>query len=272
MVSVKEAYKNAAVLLKSAGIDSFRLDARVLMENIINADSGKLPLYFDRILTENEKNKYESFVRKRASHIPISYIINKKEFFSLDFYVEEGVLVPRGDTEILVSEALKTGKNKIADLCCGSGCVGLTLAKLLPNSQVTLFDISDKAIEVTKKNMKLLDITNAEVIKSDILKEELPEKYSLIVSNPPYIPASDINTLEKTVKDCEPLNALTDGKDGLTFYKRLKILSEKYLDTDGVLLAEIGINQLNQVKNIFKDISYTCDLAGIPRVIKKYAD
>lgn len=272
MVSVKEAYKKSSEILKSAGIESFLIDTRVILEHILNIESGKLPLYYDKILTESEQKKLEGAIEKRAAHTPVAYITNKKEFYSLDFYVEEGVLIPRGDTEILVSEALKIIKSKdkkikIADLCCGSGCIGLTLAKLIPKSEVTLFDISDKAIEITKKNAKKLGIKNAEAVKADILKEELPENYGLIVSNPPYIPALDIAGLEKTVKAYEPISALTDNSDGLTFYKRLKYLA-KYLDTEGMLLAEIGINQLSDVKNIFENLDYICDLSNIPRVIK----
>jgi len=182
MVSVKEAYIKGAEILKNAAIESYRLDARVLLEHILGLESGKLPLYYDKIITNDQKKEYERSILKRAEHIPVSYITNKKEFYSLPFYVEEGVLIPRGDTEILVSEALKLKKKKIADVCSGSGCIGLTLAKLQPESEVTLFDISPKAISVCKKNIELLGIKNARVIKTDILKEELPEKYDLIVS------------------------------------------------------------------------------------------
>lgn len=275
MVSVKEAYINSAEALKASGIESFLIDARVILEHILNIESGKLPLYYDKILTNSEQNSLENAIEKRAAHTPVAYITNKKEFYSLDFYVEEGVLIPRGDTELLVSEALKAIKEinakdekiKIADLCCGSGCIGLTLAKLIPKSEVTLFDISDKAIEITKKNAERLGIKNAKAVKADILKEELPESYSLIVSNPPYIPVRDIAGLEKTVKAYEPICALTDNSDGLTFYKRLKYLSKR-LESNGILLAEIGINQLYDVKNIFGSLDYICDLANIPRVIK----
>lgn len=275
MVSVREAYKKSTEALKSAGIESFLIDSRVILEHILNIESGKLPLYYDKILTKSEQKSLENAIEKRAAHTPVAYITNKKEFYSLDFYVEEGVLIPRGDTELLVSEALKAIKEinakgekiKIADLCCGSGCIGLTLAKFIPKSEVTLFDISDKAIEITKKNAERLGIKNAKAVKADILKEELPESYSLIVSNPPYIPICDIACLEKTVKTYEPTNALTDNSDGLTFYKRLKYLSKR-LESNGILLAEIGINQLYDVKNIFGSLDYICDLANIPRVIK----
>lgn len=270
MVSVKEAYIKGTEILKKADIESYRLDARVLLENILDLDSGKLPLYYDKILKENEEKEYEIAISKRAKHIPVSYITNKKEFYSIEFYIKEGVLIPRGDTEILVSEALKEKKKKIADICSGSGCIGLALAKLEPECEVTLFDISPLAIEVANKNIELLGIKNAKVIKKDILKEDLIEKYDLIVSNPPYIPKKDIANLEKTVKDYEPINALTDGDDGLTFYKRLKVLSENHLNPGGAILLEIGIDQLNDMKNIFGEIEYTCDLAGIPRVIKRY--
>lgn len=272
MVSVKEAYINSSEALKASEIESFLIDTRVILEHILNIESGKLPLYYDKILTKSEQKSLENAIEKRAAHTPVAYITNKKEFYSFDFYVEKGVLIPRGDTELLVSEALKAIKSKdekikIADLCCGSGCIGLTLAKLIPKSEVTLFDISDKAIEITKKNIERLGIKNAKAVKADILKDELPESYELIVSNPPYIPACDIAGLEKTVKAYEPICALTDNSDGLTFYKRLKYLS-KHLELNGILLAEIGINQLYDVKNIFGSLDYICDLANIPRVIK----
>lgn len=270
MVSVKEAYIKGTDILEKENIESYRLDARVLLENILKLDSGKLPLYYDKILTENEEKEYESAILKRAKHIPLSYITNKKEFYSIEFYIKEGVLIPRGDTEILVSEALKEKKKKIADVCSGSGCIGLTIAKLQKDSEVTLFDISPVAIEVAEKNIELLGIKNAKVIKKDILKEDLSEKYDLIVSNPPYIPKRDIEGLERTVKDYEPISALTDGDDGLTFYKRLKELSEKHLNKGGAIFLEIGIDQLNDVKDIFGEIEYIRDLAGIPRVIKRY--
>ena len=263
MVSVKEAYKKGAEALN----DSF--EARILLEHLICCESGKLPLFYDRILTVKEETEYADFIEKRSRNMPVSYIINKKEFFSLDFYVKEGVLIPRFDTEILVFEALKyaKGKMRIADLCCGSGCIGLSIAKNLPDSFVDLYDISDVAIDVTEVNIERLGIKNAKVHKLDILNENLQGVFDIIVSNPPYIPKKDIETLMNDVKDFEPVSALTDGGDGLTFYKKLKEISDKNLSDKGTLLAEIGINQEPEVKDIFKNCRFVEDTAGIPRVM-----
>lgn len=270
MVSVKEAYKNAQETLREKGISSYQIDSRVILEHIINCQSGQLPLCYDRELTKEEEREYEKAILKRKNHIPVSYITHKKEFYGLLFYVDKGVLIPRPDTENLVDEALKIakGNEKIADLCSGSGCIGLSLAYNLPKSRVTLFDVSDICIKIANKNKENLKLKNAQIIKIDLIKEELPEAYDMIVSNPPYIPVCDIENLDKTVREYEPAMALTDGGDGLLFYKRLKYFSDKYLKVGGTLLMEIGINQLKDVENIFGKISYSCDLAGIPRVVK----
>lgn len=263
MVSVKEAYKKGAEILGDS------LDARVLLEHLLECESGKLPLFYDRILTDAEEIKYQEFIEKRKENMPVSYITNKKEFYSLEFYVKEGVLIPRFDTEILVSEALKYAKKDmhIADLCCGSGCIGISIAKNVPDSFVELYDISDVAVEVANINTQKLGIKNASVQKADILKDELIGKFDIIVSNPPYIPEKDIDTLMEDVRDYEPKEALTDGGDGLLFYKRLKEICDNHLTDKGMLFAEIGINQENDVKNIFKTCRFVNDLAGIPRVM-----
>ena len=270
MVSVKDAYTKAADLLKKNGIEFYSADARILLESVLNIESGKLPIYYQNVLEYDEEKRYGDFIEKRIKKVPVSYITNKKEFYSLDFYVESGVLIPRCDTEILADEALKAAKepSDAADLCCGSGCIGLTLAKYRPYVHTELFDISPAAVRVSKINKERLKIENASVSELDIMKFELPHKYDMILSNPPYIPRNDFDSLQEDVKNYEPALALTDGGDGLSFYKRLKYLSDKYLKKHGILVAEIGINQLEDVKKIFGDIDYVCDLSGIPRVIK----
>lgn len=269
MVTVREAYKAAAESLKNHGTEFYNADARILLECVLGIDSGKLALYYDSALSEENAQKYREYIKFRIKNVPVSYITNKKEFYSLDFYVDNRVLIPRFDTEILADEAIKHAQNvkTAADLCCGSGCIGLTLAKFCPHLSADLFDISDGAVEVSRINTQKLDIKNADVIKLDILKNPLPKKYDMILSNPPYIPICDIDGLSDDVKKYEPVNALTDGLDGLTFYKRLKILAQEHLNDGGIMLLEIGINQLDDMKKIFGEIEFLKDINGIPRVI-----
>lgn len=269
MVTVREAYKAAAESLKKHGTEFYNADARILLECVLGIDSGKLALYYDSALSEENAQKYREYTDLRIKNVPVSYITNKKEFYSLDFYVDNRVLIPRFDTEILADEAIKHAQNvkAAADLCCGSGCIGLTLAKFCPHLSADLFDISDGAVEVSRINAQKLDIKNADVIKLDILKNPLPKKYDMILSNPPYIPICDIDGLSADVKKYEPVNALTDGLDGLTFYKRLKILAQEHLNDGGIMLLEIGINQLDDMKKIFGEIEFLKDINNIPRVI-----
>lgn len=274
MVKIKEIYLEGIKILEKNEIETPKTDARVILEHLLGVNNGMLPLYFDND-GEEIKEKYFRLINKRAEHTPCSYITNKKEFMALDFFVNEGVLIPRPETENLCEYAIENinsqkRKVKVADICSGSGCIGLSIAKYCKNSEVFLFDVSDVAVQVAQINKKNLNIDNAKIFKKDILKEEIEEKFDFIFSNPPYIPLEDIPTLMEEVKDFEPKIALTDGKDGLTFYKVLANTACKNLSQGGILAVEIGINMHNDVKNIFKKYGETeiiKDDFGIERIV-----
>lgn len=274
MVKIKDVYLEGIKILTENEIETPKTDARVILEYVLNVKRGMLPLYYEEN-GEKFKDKYFDFIKKRANHTPCSYITKNKEFMGLDFYVEEGVLIPRPETENLCEYGIEKikGKNrnvKVADICSGSGCIGLSVAKYCKNADVTLFEISDKAIEVSEKNRENLDLKNAKIIKKDILKEEIDGEFDFIFSNPPYIPSCDIPILMEEVRDFEPKIALTDGKDGLTFYKKLAEIADGHLKNGGLLAVEIGINMHNDVEKILKKYGETeiiKDDFGIERIV-----
>jgi len=209
---------------------------------------------------------------------PLSQAMGYTEFYGEKVLVNSNVLTPRQDTEILVQQAIgaierkmeksKTGEVSVLDLCTGSGCIALALSKNT-NANIVASDICDKALAVAKKNLENRKLV--EVIKSDLLAGLDGRKFDVIVSNPPYIPANDINDLDHEVKNCEPLKALDGGIDGLDFYRRIATDIKNYLNLNGVVLLEVGINQATNVKRLFekdyKNISIIKDLNGIDRVV-----
>jgi release factor glutamine methyltransferase len=266
-------------ILKKANIDSYRLDSQLILSKVINKDNLFILVNRDWEVEDKLVDEFLSLINKRKNKMPVKYILNECEFMGLDFWVEEGVLIPRPDTEILVEKAIEEIKEnklkKICDVCCGSGVIGLSLAKLLEDLDVSLFDISEKAIEVTKKNIFKLDLENkAKVYYSDLLKEAKINnmKFDMILSNPPYIRKDVIPTLMEDVKDYEPVIALDGGEDGLDFYHRITLDSKEILNEDGMIIYEIGHDQKQDVMNIlvengFCQVECLKDLAGNDRVV-----
>ena len=235
-----------------SGGESPKTDARAILEFLLQIEFGKLPLYLSDS-AEDIREEYFRFISERKEGKPLSYITGKKEFFSRNFHVREGVLIPRPETENLVSAVLEHLPEKpvcIADICSGSGCIGITLA-LESGQSVDLYELSSEAIAISRENAEILG-ANVSIFQKDILAEELPKKYDVMVSNPPYIPRSDMQYLMTDVVDYEPEMALTDGGDGLLFYRRLVVLAEKFLADGGILAVEIGINQHLLVADIMK--------------------
>ena len=261
-------------VLKQNNIPDYQLDANVLLCYAMGVDKSYLIVNREKEVSCEVQEKYMSYIELRSKDMPLSYITNSREFMGLDFYVKEGVLIPRSDTETLCTWAIDfAGKKrvKIADICCGSGCVGLSLAKYLPDSEVTLFDISDTALEVTKINAESLSLTDrVKMVKKDILSSGLDEKYDILVSNPPYIETAVIDTLDATVRDYEPTLALDGGADGLEFYRRISELSYDSLSDIGAVAFEVSYDQADKVEPMLNRFSKTGrekDLAGIDRIV-----
>ncbi|WP_027307915.1 peptide chain release factor N(5)-glutamine methyltransferase [Caloramator sp. ALD01] len=265
--------------IQNISSDTPQLDAEVLLSSLLKKDRLYLIIHRDDILDNEVLERYKEYVERRKKGEPVAYIINKKEFYGYEFYVEKGVLIPRPDTEILVEEVIKRSgeyeKPVIADVGCGSGAISVTLAKEIKGSRVFALDLMDIPIKVTKINAKRLGVEDrVQVIRSDIfenLNKELEGRVDIIVSNPPYIRDEVIPTLMTDVKDYEPYEALSGGEDGLIFYRRIAKEALKYLKRDGLIAFEIGFDQREELFNIlskdYKDIECIKDLAGLDRVI-----
>lgn len=262
---------------KSKNIQSARLDAEVLLSHVLRQERIYLYVHFDEPMEQNELSKFREYVKKRAQHVPIAYIIGEREFMGLPFKVTKDTLIPRPDTEILVENVLnnvdRDKEIEIVDIGTGSGAIILSLLVNLPKAQGKTVDISSKAIEVAKENAVNLQVNDrCEFFVGDLFAPLNGSKFDVIVSNPPYIPQKDIATLEDDVKEYEPVSTLTDGGDGLSYYRRLLSEGKAYIKENGFIALEIGIYQSEDVKQIamdngWKDIKIIKDYAGIDRVV-----
>ena len=245
-------------------------DIYSLLCNLLNCDRAGLLLKKDKTLSDSEYSLLTKNISLAKTGMPIAYITGKKEFYSLTFEVTPDVLIPRPDTETLVEYAIKYADGKkVLDLCAGSGCVGLSVARNA-KCDITLADISDKALAVAMKNAGNLKV-NARFVKTDILKDEIKGTYDIILSNPPYIETGVIPTLDKSVFGFEPVLALDGGTDGLKFYPVIAKKAAKALVKGGILAVETGYNQGKAVKDIFdmyfSETGIIKDLAGNDRVV-----
>ncbi len=271
---IKDIFIEYKKILKENNFDTYSLDVEVLLMNVTGFSKTQLYLNTDYTLKTEEYEKFKKFFNRRLKNEPIAYIIEKCEFMGMDFLLNNHTLIPRPDTEILVEKAIeiinKNNFNNALDIGTGSGAIAISLAKYC-NINVTALDINNKAIEMAKKNASINKVKNIEFIQSDIF-EKINNKYDIIVSNPPYIKTEDIKTLEKNVKDYEPILALDGGKSGLIFYEKITNNAIKYLNKNGYLMFEIGYDQAKEVKNImennnFYNITVLKDLSGLDRVV-----
>lgn len=260
--------------------DTPKLDTEILLQKAIgDVDRLYIQLNLDKKLSDEELKCFNEMINDRLNGRPIAYIVKNREFMALDFYVEEGVLIPRPDTEPLVEEVIELSKGMkdvtIVDIGTGSGAISVSLAKYIKNSYVYSLDISDKALSIGKKNAVNNEVDDKiEFIKSDVFTgiKDRNLKLDIIVSNPPYIKKEDIKTLHTQVKDYEPYIALEGGEDGLDFYRIITEKSLKYLKSNGILAFEVGHDQANDVCTImenhgYKKIYTKKDLQGIDRVV-----
>ena len=246
-MTIMEAIKKGMIELKNGNIESPKLKTRLLMQFILNKPRQYVIVNDMEELNENEEKKYFDAILKIRKGIPIEHITHQKEFMKLNFFVDENVLIPRQDTEILVEEVIKisqkTNAKKILDLCTGSGAIAVSLAKYLPETEITAIDISNEALKIAKRNAINNEVENQiTFISSDMFTNLNDEKFDIIVSNPPYIKRNVIDTLDEEVKK-EPHIALDGGEDGLYFYKKIIKESYQYLKYGGYLCLEIGFDQ-----------------------------
>jgi release factor glutamine methyltransferase len=271
-----DIYKNASIRLKEAGVPEYQLDARLLLEYVCGTDYNTLLVHGDRDVSPEEEKKYNELIEKRASRIPLAYIVGYQEFMGLTFDVNENVLVPNQDTETLAEEALRELSDgmRFMDLCTGSGCVALSILNYTNDTSCVMTDISDKAIEVATGNRDRLGFSDrAEIVKTDLFPQDDDKKFDMIVSNPPYIRTDVIATLPPEVGKGEPYIALDGGQDGLIFYRRIIENAPKWLYTSGWLMMEIGYDQGDAVAGLMKDggfheVEVIKDLGGNDRVVR----
>ena len=258
------------ILLK-AGIEDAKLDAWYLLEYSLPIDRVSFLLNGSKPVTAAQKEQYESLIEKRASHIPVQHLTGVQDFMGFTFKVNEHVLIPRQDTEVLVEEVLKVSKGKkVLDMCTGSGCIIISLSKLSDLESATAVDISKKALEVAKENVTSLD-AKVTLVESDLFAK-VDGKFDIIVSNPPYIESAEVDKLSPEVKDHEPRLALDGTEDGLWFYRKIIDEAENYLTENGELFFEIGYNQGEAVSELMKakgycEVRVIKDLPGLDRVV-----
>ncbi len=269
-MNVKEAIKYGIDNLKN--IDDKSLKVRLILSHFMNVEKNYLITHDDEELSEEIEEKYKQGIEKLSKDVPLQYITNTQEFYGMKFKVNENVLIPRYDTEILIEETLKLAKDKdkILDMCTGSGIIAITLAKNVEKSNVFACDISLEALKVAKENNELHN-TNVKFINSNLFENIEEKNFDIIVSNPPYITEKEMQKLENQVRK-EPELALYGGVDGLDFYRKITENAKEYLKKEGLLIFEIGYKQKEDVSKIlienkFKNIKCVKDLQGLDRVI-----
>lgn len=267
---ISEFIRSASLMLT----ENARFEVELMVMKVLSITRTQLVVHGNTEISQKNQDIVLDMIHRRQNGEPLQYILGECEFMSLDFSVEPGVLIPRPDTEILVEEVLKhtKGKKNILDICTGSGCIGISLAHYNKDIHLSLLDISDTAISVSKRNAALNNVSDrVKIIKMDILKEYPICQYDIIVSNPPYIESAVIKTLQTEVKDFEPHLALDGGSDGLMFYRRITEIAPYILNTGGILAFEIGFNQGKAVselmRNDFENILVTKDLCNNDRVV-----
>lgn len=268
----KEAYELGIKTLTEAGIEEAKSDTLLLLDAICHVTRNDVLVHGETELKEEFFEDFKVALQKRCTHIPVQHITRIQNFMGLDFMVNEHVLIPRFDTEILVEEVMKFLHDgfSILDMCTGSGCILLSLLKYSNNCKGLGVDISTDALAVANKNKENLGV-EASFLDSNLF-EKVTGKYDIIVSNPPYIRSDVIPTLMEEVREHEPILALDGTEDGLFFYRKIVEESPDYLNGGGMLFFEIGYDQAEDVNRLmekagFKDVTVVKDFAGLDRVV-----
>ncbi len=269
---ISELLKEGLKIIEKREFNNPSLDVQLILMHILNKDKLYLLTHLDKKVSTKDQELFLDMVNRRNTGYPLQYMINKQEFMGLDFYVEEGVLIPRPDTETLVETVIEYMNNNgaseeksgigvpmILDIGTGSGAIAISLAHYIENSSVTAIDINPIAIEVARKNADTLNVRNVNVIHGDLFGDmnlQAGLKFDLIVSNPPYIETSTIDKLQTEVSVYEPKLALDGGENGLVFYEKIAEIAEHILAEKGILCVEIGYNQADTVCDIFNKTNF----------------
>ena len=276
-MTYRECYEQGCRTLQAAGIEEAILDARLLLEAVCGTDRNDLLVHGEQPVMPQAEEKYLNWIRQRAEHIPLQQLTGEQDFMGLTFSVNEHVLIPRQDTEILVEEVLKELHDgmRVLDMCTGSGCILLSLMHYSNDCEGLGVDLSAEALEVAERNvLKVLTPEKAEhvqFLQSDLF-EKLEDKFEIIVSNPPYIASAEVEKLMPEVRDHEPRMALDGTEDGLYFYRRIIEEAGKHLVSSGMLFFEIGYDQGQAVSELmrtqgYREVQMVQDYAGLDRVV-----
>ena len=276
-MTYRECYEQGCRTLQAAGIEEATLDARLLLEAVCGTDRNDLLVHGEQPVMPQAEEKYLHWIRQRAEHIPLQQLTGEQDFMGLTFSVNEHVLIPRQDTEILVEEVLKElhDRMRILDMCTGSGCILLSLLHYSNDCEGLGVDLSAEALEVAGQNvLKVLTPEKAEhahFLQSDLF-EKVEGKFEIIVSNPPYIASAEVEKLMPEVRDHEPRMALDGTEDGLLFYRRIIKEAGKHLVNSGMLFFEIGYDQGQAVSELmraggYREVQVVQDYAGLDRVV-----
>ena len=270
--SLKGLLVDGAKMLAQAGIDEAELDARYILENITGLNSAQYFIHSEDIIEKDKAEEFFRLIERRSKRIPLSYVIGTRDFFGLTFKVDENVLIPEQETELLVEEVIKHSEGKsVLDMCTGSGCIAISIALFGKPSKVAASDISEKALEVARENAKSLKAGEISFIQGDMF-ENVTDKFDIIVSNPPYIETKVIDELMPEVRDYIPRLALDGDIDGLKFYRIISKEAVKKLNKNGRIFYEIGYNQSRAVASIllengFTDVKIMKDYSGLDRIV-----
>lgn len=285
-MTYRECYIYGLNVLTESGIADASIDARLLLEYVCHTSRHDLLVNAQKEISVENWNKYQVLIQKRKERIPLQYITGEQAFMGFDFFVNEHVLIPRQDTEILVEETLQFLKSHmhVLDMCTGSGCILLSLLALTKDKesiQGVGIDVSKEALEVAVRNLERVSTQCGKTLLAKFLQSDLftvlenegfGDTFDIIVSNPPYIASEVIETLEPEVRLHEPIGALDGTSDGLYFYREIIAKSKKFLKKNGILLFEIGYDQGESVSSLmreagFKQVIIKKDYAGLDRVV-----
>lgn len=264
--------RETAALFREAGIPDPAWDSALLLAHITGRPALNLRLDTDTALDEATLARYAALRDRRLQRVPLQYLTQEQSFMGHDFYVDERVLIPRPETELLTELAIEALRSRATalDLCCGSGCIAISMALALATAQVHAADLSPDALAVTRRNAETLG-AGITLHQGDLFAAVEGLRFDLIISNPPYIPTADCRTLQQEVLQ-EPGMALDGGNDGYDFYRRIAREAPAHLNDGGVVLLEVGFDQAEDVAELmrragFREISIHPDLQGIPRMV-----